>query len=246
MSGTIFSMAFTIRKFNQAERLADKLKALRKEANFTLSEMERRTKVNKTYLRYLEAGTFDKLPDPIYTRNFIKIYLRVLRTESAYYLNLFEQERGTCDFVSQARLPRQRAQAFRFLVASRFVKMSAFTLIALSVMLYLGLQVRSIITPPVLFIDEPLDGFVTTNATILVTGNVKEQAQVRINGKEVLLTDAGLFEVTIALERGLNLIKVESMKRYSRPSVEYRRVILDQTLSQALPASNLVLKDVDN
>lgn len=221
-------MAFTIRQFNHTERLSDKLKALRKEANFTLSDMEERTKINKTYLRYLESGAFDKLPDPIYTRNFLKIYLRVLQTDDTYFLNLFEQERGTCDFVKQARLPRQRTRALKFLVASRFLKVGVFIFVAAGMVFYLGLQVRSIVTPPELSIMEPADGFVTNDATISVAGRVEQDASVRINDSEILLTKNGTFDVQIALERGVNLIKIESVKRYSRPSIQYRRVILQQ------------------
>ncbi len=196
--------------------------------------MEAKTKIHKTSIRYLESGVYDKLPDSIYTRNFLKVYLRVLRADETYYLDLFEQERGTCDFVKQARLPRQRARAFRFLVASRFVKVGVFVCLALSVVFYLGSQVQAIMSPPELSIVEPADGFITHDATILVTGLAEQDAAVRINGTDVLLTKSGSFEVEVALERGLNVIKIESVKRYSRPSVEYRRVVLQQDESVTL------------
>ncbi|MBM5789602.1 helix-turn-helix domain-containing protein [Candidatus Parcubacteria bacterium] len=221
-------MSFTIRKFNDAERLGDKLKALRKELNFTLSDMARLTKINRKYLRLLEDNLFEKLPDPVYTRNFVKIYLRVLGANEAYYLNLFEQERGTCDFTDHSRMPRERARAIRFLVASRYVKIALFVLAAVSVMFYLGGQVRTIVTPPALYVFEPTDGFVTKQAAVIVTGSVKEDATVTVNGTKVLLDKEGAFEMEVALERGLNVIKIESVKRYSKTHTEYRRVILEQ------------------
>jgi transcriptional regulator with XRE-family HTH domain len=227
-------MPFTIRQFDHHERLCDKLKALRKEAGLTLSQMETKTKINKTSIRHLESGAYDQLPDAIYTRNFLKVYLRVLRADEKYFLDLFEQERGTCDFVKQARLPRQRARPFRFLVASRFVKVGVFLLLAMCVVFYLGLQVQAILHPPELSILEPKDGSVTSDATILVTGTAEQDAGVQVNGTDVLLTKTGSFEVEVALERGLNIIKIESVKRYSRPSVEYRRVVLQQDESITL------------
>ncbi|MBI4713676.1 hypothetical protein HY771_00605 [Candidatus Uhrbacteria bacterium] len=42
------------------------------------------------------------------------------------------------------------------------------------------------------------------------------------------MTKKGAFEFEIALERGLNVIKIEGMKRYSKPAIEYRRVLLNQ------------------
>lgn len=227
-------MAFIIRQLNHTERLGDKLKALRKAVNFTLSDMEHLTKISRTYLADIEAGAFEKLPDPIYTRNYLRIYLRVLQADESYYLNLFEQEHGTCDFVSQARLPRQRARAFRFLVASRFLKIAAFFLVAAGMVTYLGIQIHTIVKPPILALYEPADGYTTNDATISVTGSVEQDATVRINGSEILLNKDGSFHIEVALERGINLITVESIKRYSRPSLEYRRVILQQDRSITL------------
>lgn len=239
------TIPFTIRQFNNTERLGDKLKALRKELNFTLLDMERKTKINRSYLAHLETGKIDKLPDPIYTRNFIKIYLRVLGADETYYLDLYEQERGTCDFVDQARMPRQKTRALRFLVASRFVKFASFILIAGSVVFYLGLQVRAIVTPPVLYVLEPTDGMTTQSATIAVTGSVELGATVYVNGEKILLTSNGSFDKEVALERGTNLIKIESVKRYSRPSVEYRRIVLEQRASITMSDSSR-LSRVDN
>lgn len=220
-------MSFTIRHFNNKEKLGDKLKALRKEANLTLSQMAHQTKIRKLILKRLEAGQFDKLPDPIYTRNFIKVYLRVLNAEDSYYLDLFEQERGTCDFVKQARLPRQRASSLSFVVAQRFIKIGMFGFVTASLVFYFGIQVRAIIRPPELLIFEPVDGALTQNATIKISGRTEQGSNVRVNGTGVLLTNNGMFETEIALERGLNVIKVEGAKRYSRQATEYRRVIFD-------------------
>ncbi|MEK7615102.1 MAG: helix-turn-helix domain-containing protein [Patescibacteria group bacterium] len=208
--------------------MAEKLVALRKEANITLSEMAEKTKIRKLYLRRLEAGAYEKLPDSIYTRNFLKVYLRVLRADETYFLNLYEQERGTCDFVKQACLPRKRAGAFRFLVASKFVKIGIFFFAAASMVFYLGLQVHTITSPPKLAIFEPNDGMLTNNATIIVSGKAEDGSNVKINGSEVLMNKTGQFDVEVALERGLNVIKIEGAKRYSHSAVEYRRVVLDQ------------------
>ena len=193
--------------------------------------MAEKTKIPKSYLKSLENGAYHKLPDPIYTRNFLKVYLRVLGADETYYLDLFEQERGTCDFTKKACLPRQRTAGFRFLVASRLVKFGLFSVAALSVIFYIGLQVHTILTPPKLAIFEPNDGFLTNDATISVSGQAEKGANVRINGSDVLLTKEGDFIVEVALERGLNVIKVEGAKRYSRSAVEYRRVVLEQNKS---------------
>jgi cytoskeletal protein RodZ len=193
--------------------------------------MSDQTKIRKLFLKRLEACQYDKLPDPIYTRNFLKVYLRVLNTDEKYFLDLFEDECGTCDFIKQARLPRQRTKSLRFLVASKFVKIGLFCFVALSVVFYFGIQVRTIIMPPTLSIFEPIDGATTQKAIISVAGQTEEGAKVNVNGIEVLMTKNGEFEFEVALERGVNIIKIEGTKRYSKPAVEYRRVLLNQDRS---------------
>ncbi|MBI4438116.1 helix-turn-helix domain-containing protein [Candidatus Uhrbacteria bacterium] len=221
-------MAFVIRKFDYQETLGAKLKAIRRSANLTLSELSAQTKIRKSFLAALESGEFGRLPDPVYARNYLKTYVRALGGDVGYFLEQFESECGTCDFMKHARLPRQRARAWQFLVASRYVKIFLVALIAISVVSYIGSQVRAIVSPPDLLVYEPSDGFLTSEAYVTVSGHAEAGAQVTINGKTVLLSQTGSFETELALERGLNVIVIESAKRHSRTATEYRRVVLKQ------------------
>lgn len=221
-------MAFVIRKFDYSESLGEKLKAIRKSAGLTLSEMAAKTKIQKSFLQALEVGNYTKLPDPIYARNYLKVYVRALGGDVGYFVEQFEDECGTCDFTKNARLPRARARALQFLVASRLVKVFSLSLIGLMIVGYLGFQVRAIVSPPELLVFAPADGIKTQEALITVTGQAQEGSQVRVNGVDVLLSQDGTFEVDVALERGLNVIAIESQKRYSKSATEYRRVVLGE------------------
>ncbi len=221
-------MAFVIRKFDYSESLGEKLKAIRTSAGLTLSEMAAKTKIRKTFLQAFETGQFAKLPDPVYARNFLKVYVRALGGDVEYFLEQFETECGTCDFTKNVRLPRARVRALQFLVASRFVKVFALSLVGIAIVGYLGVQVRAIVSPPELMVFAPNDGVLTHEALISVTGQAQEGARVKVNGLDVLLSKDGTFEVDVALERGLNVIAIESTKRYSKPATEYRRVVLGE------------------
>lgn len=221
-------MTFVIRKLQEEQTLGQQLRALRRMANLTLTEMEERTKIQKSYLQAFEENDFDHLPEPLYVRNFLKTYVRALGGDETYFVERFDIERGTCDYVGSARLPRRRARAIQFLVASRFIKYSILGVFAIALVTYLGLQLRAITAPPQIVVTEPSDGFMTGEATISVTGLAKGATDVRINGETVLLDQEGKFELDVALERGLNVITIEGAKRYSRPATIYRRVMLDQ------------------
>jgi transcriptional regulator with XRE-family HTH domain len=227
-------MTFVIRKLQEEQTLGEQLRALRHLANVTLTEMAEQTKIQKSYLQAFEESAFHRLPEPLYVRNFLRTYVRALGGDETYFLERFESERGTCDFMDGARLPRRRARAIQFLVASRFVKFSVLGLFSLALVSYLGLQLRAITAPPQISVTEPADGLTTDDASVNVTGTVQGATRVLVNGEEVLLDKQGIFEIDVALERGLNVITVEGAKRYSRSATIYRRVMLSEDRKTAM------------
>lgn len=231
----LHTMSFVIRKFDYQETLGAKLKAIRRSANLTLSELSAQTKIRKSFLSAFENSDYAKLPDKIYARHYLKTYIRALGGDEDYFLEQFESECGTCDFTKHARLPRRRTSAWQLFVASRYIKVFFVVAIAVGVASYMGYQLRAIVAPPDLLIYEPSDGFLTFEAHVTVSGHAEQGAKVVINGLTILLSQDGSFETEVALERGVNLIMIESTKRHSRPATEYRRVVLKQdgTLSFA-------------
>lgn len=221
-------MSFVIRKFDFQETLGAKLKAIRRSANLTLSELSVQTKIRKSFLAAFENGDYAKLPDPIYARNYLKTYVRALGGDADYFLEQFENECGTCDFMKLARLPHRRTSAWQLFVASRYVKVFLVMAMATGVASYMGYQLQAIVLPPDLLIYEPSDGYLTSDAHVTVSGHAEPGAKVVINGLNILLSQDGSFQTEVALERGVNLIMIESTKRHSRPATEYRRVVLKQ------------------
>jgi len=227
-------MSFSIRQFHNKQTLGEKLFTLRKEAHLTLSELSEKTKIQKKYLKAFENGAYQKLPDPIYSRNYLKRYIQTMGGNEKYYLDQFEQERGTCDLVKSNQVPRQKARAIKFFVASRMIKVAIFVLFIGSLTAYLGFEVKTIISPPQIDIIYPVDGASTKEATILVKGKVEKGTVLKINGQDVLLAQNGTFEKEMALERGLNILSFSGAKRYSHTSTQFRRVIFDNSKSVSL------------
>lgn len=221
-------MGFTIREFSHGETVGEKLQAMRREAKLTLREAAQLTRVRKSYLKAFEENAYQNLPETLYARNFLRAYVQLLGGDGDYFIERFEKERGTCDFTQAVRLPRQRARAWEFLVASRFVKMAALLILVMAVAGYLGSQLRTITAPPELSVFEPADGYTTNVATLTVAGQVEAGANVQVDGQEVILNQDNSFETEVILQRGVNIITITGAKRYSREAAVYRRVILEQ------------------
>ncbi len=227
-------MPITIRKFNEGETLGDALKAVRLAIPRTLSEMAAVTRVQKSLLDAFEKNDRSRLPDPCYARQFLKTYVKALGGDEAYFLQRFEEDYGSCDVALEARLPIQRVRTGSRVTPAALLRNISLAAGALAVVAYLGLQVRAITAPPPITLADPTDGTVTQDAIVHVRGTTDAKADVKINGNGILLRQDGTFEADVALERGLNVITVESAKRYSRPATLERRIILQQDQKAAL------------
>jgi len=220
-------MAFVIRQFHQELTLGEKLHSLRKEAKLTLTELAEKTKIQKAYLKAFEENAFHKLPDPVYARNYLKTLARVLGGEEAYYIDQFELARGTCAVVDKHQTPRQRTRATSLFVTSRFAQITLFVLLMAVFTTYIGYELKTMMSPPSVSLYSPIEGEQTKSASILVKGKTEKGSSLVINGQTVLLSQDGTFEKEIALERGVNILHIESAKRYSQKANVYRRVIFE-------------------
>ena len=222
-------MVFVMRKLDDIpETLGDKLRALRRTQAVSLPMLEEKTRIQKRYLEALERGRYDELPEPLYTRNFLRAYARALGADEEYFLELYEEEVGQMDLLGPHRLPRMRVRKGRFLVFSRFTAAIGVLLPALAIVAYLLWQASSLIRPPEVVIVNPADGSAVQTALLPVQGYVTDDdVTVEVNGETVIIDESLHFETKVDLTRGLNVVTVQAKRRYSREAVVYRRVVFD-------------------
>lgn len=230
-------MVFVMRKLDSKEAtLGDKLRALRRGQAVSLDMIEKATRIQRRYLEALERGRYDILPEPMYTRNFIRAYATVLHADESYFLNLYEEECGRCDLVAPLRSPRQRLRRMKLIVWNRLTPFIFGGFAVLGVAMYLGWQILSVTAPPQLSLFAPLDASVTHNAMVLVEGYVEDEATIYVNGQQVVVNDDSTFSAMVDLDRGLNTIVIEAERRYSRRAKIERNIVFDPKEKQLGPA----------
>lgn len=67
------------------------LKALREASGLSLPDIFETTRVGLIYLAAVESGEFNRLPPPVYTRNFIRKYARTVGIDEKPILNRYEK-----------------------------------------------------------------------------------------------------------------------------------------------------------
>lgn len=210
------------------QSLGEKLRALRRGQAVSLMMLEETTHIQKKYIEALERGRYDELLEPLYTRNFIKAYARVLGADETYFLELYEEESGRMDLLAPHRLPRMRVQKSRFFSSAMFLKFSAFSMVAVMFLGYFVWQIHGVLRAPSIVIESPMDGYTADSALVAVKGHVEnDDVTLLVNGHQVVVNNDKTFTVMVDLSLGLNVITVEGTRRYSQKAIEQRRVVFD-------------------
>jgi len=209
------------------QTLAEKLRELRRGKAITLEIMEAQTHIQKKYLEALERGYFEQLPEPIYVRNFIRAYTRLLGADETYFLELYEEECGACDLIGPLSSPRQKVERKKFFIWNNFLRFGVFGAIICALFVYIGFQVFSIIQSPKIIVFSPANDTLTHEAQLSVKGIVKGEASVFINGEPVVVDENNTFNTSVDLQEGLNTLVIEAERRYSKKSVIQRSVVFD-------------------
>lgn len=75
-------------------RLGDALQEARRDKGLELSEVAEATHVRKEYLKALDEGNYDGLPEDIYTKNFVRLYAKAVGLDESRALQLYNRDRG--------------------------------------------------------------------------------------------------------------------------------------------------------
>ncbi len=74
-------------------RLADVLRGARQAKGWELGDVAAHTNVRKEYLSALEEARYDRLPEDIYAKNFVRLYAQAVGVPTAKALELYAAER---------------------------------------------------------------------------------------------------------------------------------------------------------
>jgi len=221
-------MVFVKRQLDEGPKtLGEKLRLLRRGQAVSLDMMERDTHIQRRYLEALEHGRYDQLPEPMYARNFIRSYARVLGADETYLLELYEDECGRCDLVGPMQTPRQKVRTGRLAIWSRYVKFGLLALVLMAVAGYFVWQLNQLLAPPGITLLTPQDQSLTQEAEVAVSGSIDSEASVVVNGEPVVVNEDLTFTSVVYLKEGVNVITVEASQRYSRTTVVERIVVFD-------------------
>lgn len=210
-------------KIGMNSSLADRLRALREDANFTLEQLAAATKIQKRYLENLESGEFDKLPPAVYVKGFVQKWAQMCGADSDEVLLQFYRENK---FIARANVEAniKNIKVPLFIITAKHIAGAAgfVGFIIMAVFFYFN-QIAATDKARIEIL-KPLEfNTVQHDDTIYLEARVENADRIFINDKEIQ-SPAEILQHDYLLEDGLNTIIIRAEN--GRGSVEAIRKVL--------------------
>ncbi|MGZ6255995.1 MAG: helix-turn-helix domain-containing protein [Candidatus Limnocylindria bacterium] len=215
-------------------KLGTVLRTAREARFIDLARVERDIKIRVRYLSALERGDYRDLPEPIYTRGFLRNYGMYLGLDPEYLIDLYRLESGTPTerpTMPSARRPVAARQGRSFVVSSGAIAAAILTVLVVALVVYVVGELVTFGGIPDLRITDPAADVAAWEGTeYTIRGITEPNSTIRTDGlrqNPSTKADAdGAFSVRVGLVPGANVITlVANDPLTGRDSAAVRRTI---------------------
>lgn len=221
---------FTKKKIRLGKSLADKLISARKRKNVNLEEAERETKITLKYLFALEHGQYNQLPAEVYVSGFLSRYCDYLGLDKNKVLTQYHDERKIADSINilkkkrepenknliKPELSQKWLKTPRFFITPELVIGLVVTLMVVTLLGYIWLQVKSFAAAPPLQIKNPDAEIIISMESITINGITDSGASLFINNEPVSIKSDGSFSQEVKLVKGINTINIVAKNKANK------------------------------
>ncbi len=199
----------------------------RSQCGWSVSYVAGKTLIPERFLNALENNSFNTLPGDIYTKNFLKKIASMYSIEENILMQKFNEETHVVRHTtSQQNNHISKINVVRKGFTPDFWRKAQIAVASVLCFGYLGWQIYTITTPPVLDIYSPADNYKTTDTSVIITGKTKPEAQLTINGKVIYIDEQGKFSETVYFVTGHHALTIEARTKYSRTQVKTIQIMV--------------------
>jgi cytoskeletal protein RodZ len=226
-------------------KLGTVLRTAREARFIDLARVERDTKIRVRYLSALERGDYRDLPEPIYTRGFLRNYGLYLGLDPEYLIDLYRLESGITSErpgMPSPRRPVATRQGRSLVISSGMVVAAILTVLVVAFVVYLvGEFVTFARTPDLRITDPAADVAAWAQLEYTVRGTTEPNATITTDGlrqNPSAKADAqGAFSLTVELVPGANVITLVAHDPLTgRDSAAVRRTITVVSVASPTPS----------
>ncbi|PLX26399.1 hypothetical protein C0581_04620 [Candidatus Parcubacteria bacterium] len=208
-----------------SKRVCLRLKQARLDAEFSLGQLEKKTRIPKKHLQAIEECRFEELKaSEVYQKNFIKKYVSALGIDPTPFLEQFKQEelshKKNCDKHPGVGCEKKHFSDLPNLLRY-FLVGGALCL----VFLYLGTHIQNILQPPELTLVSPTDGEITYEQQINISGKTDPETAITVNNEIIKNDEKGVFTQSINLTPGINTLIIKAQNKHGKTTEQICHVI---------------------
>lgn len=217
---------FKTKKIKNSHRIGEILKDARQKTGLSLKMVAKHISVNKKYLEAIEKDDWEKLPGEIYAKNFLKKYCNFLKMNQNE-LNIDWEKISCFKHKNHKESFTKKTRIFDFLNLPKTLRIILIAIITLIIVIYLIWQINEIIHAPEITIFSPNSDITISTNTLVITGQTEPEVRLKINNEVMVLDENYNFEQILNLQPGLNTIKIEGKKKYSKTQIIERKIIVE-------------------
>jgi cytoskeletal protein RodZ len=224
--------SFLRKKITNIQTLGEKLIKHRQSKGLSQDKAAKLININVRYIKNFEKNNYKALPADVYATNILKRYAKLLDLNPTTVVELFDREKKLyfkTQKQKQIKEVRWWHKIANFFLNPKFLKYSIFLIVLLAVLYYIGSGINKIISPPMLVVETPVDNLITSDHQITIQGTTEKEVTLAVNNRPILSDKDGRFNVTLDLQRNLNIIKISAKKKHSKEQIIYRKIIVNDT-----------------
>jgi cytoskeletal protein RodZ len=202
--------------------------------NLSLNEISKTTKIPERYLKLFEEK--EHVAKDAYTSLYLKAYCKFLGIDYASCAETLTESKKPPITSHQSlvtknnspiiRHPKTAVRIIETIAIAALGRKAIFGAITLAVAGYIGWTLYAIIAPPKLTLTSPSASSITTEQRVTIEGRAAAESTITINGKVVPVDNQGVFRDHIDLAIGSNTISVSAKKKYSKPTIIKRDIVV--------------------
>jgi transcriptional regulator with XRE-family HTH domain len=203
------------------------LKAARRQRGLSLAEVATALRIPVRQLQSLEKEELSMFTAEVYARGVFRAYARYVGIAVPEVEHAFARAVASVRTLVPVKFLAPQRWLARILTPRWILAMVGMGAAGV-VGGYVIWQVQSFLRLPTLILNEPTSGLITGD-TVRVAGRAETSATVTINGAPVLLNENGLFELTLTLHPGINVLHVEAKNAADRRRIIARDLLVPRT-----------------
>lgn len=232
MANTLFK-----KKEVKIDTLGEYLTSVRKQLNLDIKTVSLLAQIKPGFLEDLESGNYKDLPGDVYIRGFLKSLAEFYRIKEKVLIDQYDKERG---FPIEASI-RVKIIKRKIVFTPKTVVIGLSVILLLAAVTYVGSQIRSVLAPPFLEVNEPNSDATIEGTSLVVAGKGEIGADIFINSQPVLADQSGQFSENLLLSPGLNIVEILAKNKFGKISKVTRNITAKTEIASEKPAEGITI-----